>query len=302
MNKRVLVVFYSQTGQLKNIVESFCYPLAEADVAVEYLTLVPKEKFKFPWTAEQFFNAMPECVLDVPVAIDPIKPLHNHYDLIILGWQPWFLSPSLPVIAAMKDTGLCEVINSTPIITISGCRNMWIQAHERIKDWIAKHKGIHVGSLVLADRNPNLISAVTIQYWLFKGKKDQLLGVFPKPGVSDSDIAKCKFFGSLTLNALFNSNWVDLQQQFINQEGIKAKINLMFIESRAIKLFMIWAKVIIHKANRRLWLKIFRFYLLIALFVLSPIVLLIFHVIIKPFTFKSLIRQKIKVEGVNLRA
>jgi hypothetical protein len=41
---------------------------------------------------------MPECILGVPPEIeppgfDPIEP----FDLVVLAYQVWFLSPSLPV-------------------------------------------------------------------------------------------------------------------------------------------------------------------------------------------------------------
>ncbi len=301
MSKRILVLYYSQTGQLKQIADNFCLPFVNSGCEVEFIEIVPMEKFKFPWNGERFFDAMPECVLDIPVPIKKVELSKNRYDLIIIAWQPWFLSPSLPIISALKDPLIKSVISQTPVITICGARNMWISAHSRIRNWIKENKGIHVGSLVLRDRNNNLISGITIQYWLFKGKKDKMFGVFPKPGVSDADIENCKNFGAVACESLLKNEWDSLQQKWINQDGIYVSKILMFVEGRAIKIFTMWAKLIRGKQNRKLWINIFRIYLLFALFLLSPIVILLFTIIILPLFNKSLNRQKDFHEGVNLQ-
>ena len=301
MSKQILVLYYSQTGQLEQIVNNFCSPLISAGCEVELVEIIPIEEFKFPWNGARFFDAMPECVLDIPISIKKVALTKDRYDLVIIAWQPWFLSPSLPIISALKDPKIMSVISQTPVITICGARNMWISAHKRIRNWIKDNGGIHVGSLVLRDRNNNLISGITIQYWLFKGRKDKMFGVFPKPGVSDDDIENCKNFGIDAYECLQNDEWNYLQQKWIKQDGISVSKRLMFVEYRAIKIFTLWAKLIRRKQNRKLWINIFRIYLLIALFLLSPIVILLFTLIIQPFFNKSLNKQKDFHEGVNLQ-
>ena len=301
MSKRILVLYYSQTGQLKQIVNNFCSPFINSGCDVEFVEIVPKEEFKFPWNGERFFDAMPECVLDIPIAIKKVEVSKDHYDLIVIAWQPWFLSPSLPIISALKDSLIKSVVNQTPVITICGARNMWISAQQRIRNWIRDNNGIHVGNLVLRDRHHNLISGITIQYWLFKGKKDKMFGVFPKPGISDADIESSKNFGAEACERLLKNEWKGLQKKWIKQDGISVSKRLMFVEYRAIKIFTLWAKLIRRKQNRKLWINIFRMYLLFALFLLSPIVILLFTLIIQPIFNKSLNRQKDFHEGVNLQ-
>ena len=46
--KNVLVVYYSQSGQLKTIAEKLVEPFAEEDVAIEWLAIKPKTDFPFP--------------------------------------------------------------------------------------------------------------------------------------------------------------------------------------------------------------------------------------------------------------
>ena len=47
---------------------------------------------------------MPDCVLGVPHELEPFELKESFYDLIVLGWQPWFLSPSIPFNSLMQNT------------------------------------------------------------------------------------------------------------------------------------------------------------------------------------------------------
>ena len=70
---------------------------------------------------------------------------------------------------------------------------------------------------------------------MFKGKKGRWLGIFPKPGVSDADIAKTAEYGSILQKYLAGTNFDGLQEEFVQQKAIEVKYNLMFIESKARK-------------------------------------------------------------------
>jgi hypothetical protein len=55
--KRVLVIHYSQSGQLTNIVRSFLRPLIEAkDIEIVWEELQPAQPYPFPWPLYRFFD------------------------------------------------------------------------------------------------------------------------------------------------------------------------------------------------------------------------------------------------------
>ncbi|MFY9310719.1 MAG: hypothetical protein WAQ28_16860 [Bacteroidia bacterium] len=54
MSKKVLLVYYSQTGQLGDIVKHFASPFLENGVDVEIKRVETVEKFVFPWTGKRF--------------------------------------------------------------------------------------------------------------------------------------------------------------------------------------------------------------------------------------------------------
>src|SRR3546814_19926645 len=77
--KRVLVVYFSQTGQLRRVAESLCAPLTAAGVEVDWCALQPRQPYPFPWPFFRFFDQFPETVdrksvgkgKSVSVRVDP---------------------------------------------------------------------------------------------------------------------------------------------------------------------------------------------------------------------------------------
>jgi hypothetical protein len=55
MSKKVLVIYYSQSGQLGDIINNFTQPLSEAGHMVEKVCIQPETPYPFPWTGKSFF-------------------------------------------------------------------------------------------------------------------------------------------------------------------------------------------------------------------------------------------------------
>jgi hypothetical protein len=292
MSKKVLAIFYTQSGQLQDIIDNFTAPFMDAGVPVEKVMISPKKKFPFPWNSERFFDAMPESVLAIPGELESFQLRETAYDLVIFAYQPWFLSPSIPATSVLKHPSLIAVLKNTPVITLIGSRNMWLSAQERVKQLLKEAGAKLVGNIVLADQHNNFVSAVTMLHWMFGGKKDRYLNIFPKPGVSDAAIAQTGTFGAMALQRLQTGDWSNLQTELVHQKAVVVKSDLMFVESRASRLFSIWANMIIKKKNRKMWLVVFKYYLLIALFIVAPVVLLINNILFKPFLTGSINKKK----------
>jgi hypothetical protein len=299
MEKKVLAIFYSQSGQLEEIIDNLTAPLRESGHSVEKLRIRPETEYPFPWTGERFFSVMPDCVLGIPTLLAPFQLKENRYDLIILGYQAWFLSPSIPSNSILNNPAFQDVLKQTPVVTITGARNMWISAMERVKKSLREAGGLLVGNIALVDRHANPISFVTIFHWMFKGRKDRYLNLFPKPGVSDEDIARAGVFGSTIKQHLELGNWTGMQAELVNQDAVRIKYNLMFIESKAKRIFALWAAFIVKRKKRTPWLVAFKYYLLIALFIAGPIILTVDAIFFKPFLSGRIKRQKQYYLDVN---
>lgn len=275
--KKILVIHYSQTGQLTRILDSIVTPLkTDASVSITYEELKPEKPFPFPWNSKDFFDAFPESVLEKPIEMQPLKvnPA-EHFDLVILGCQVWFLSPSLPLTGFLQSKEAAQLLKNKKVITVSGTRNMWLNAQESVKKKLKELNASLVGNIALIDRAPNLVSVATIVGWLFYNTKEKYMGFLPPSGVSEKDIREASRFGETILEALNTNQFADLQPKLISQGGVMIVKTLVNLELRGKMIFRKWAKFIAAKGgpgnpDRRTRTKIFAWYLPIGLFVLSP--------------------------------
>ncbi|MDQ5984723.1 MAG: hypothetical protein CSYNP_00419 [Syntrophus sp. SKADARSKE-3] len=271
--KIIRVIYYTQTGQLKQILDSMLSPLAgNPDFGIDFLEIKPVRPFPFPWTRRNFLDAFPETRMETPIALQPISCTnHGPCDLVILAFQPWYLSPSPPIASFLKGPDAGVILKDVPVLTVIGSRNMWQGALVRVQEMVLACGGRLCGNIAFNDRAPNLVSAVTIVYWMFTGRKDRLLGLFPRPGISDADIAAASGFSQMIASAL-SGNRLDQLAHALEKMGA-AEINesLARLENRARKIFGLWAKFIINHPNQRSrLLNVFFVELLLALVFVSP--------------------------------
>nr|WP_295930176.1 hypothetical protein [uncultured Dyadobacter sp.] len=301
--KNILVVNYSQSGQLNEIIDQFLQPFEPE--TVERLEIFPASPFVFPWTSDEFFDKMPECVQEDVIELQPLHFGAERYDLIVLGYQPWFLSPSLPITALLHSPGFKARVRDTPIVTVIGGRNMWLNSQESIKKRIADAGGKLVGNIPLMDRVSNLVSAVTILHWMLTGRKDRKWGIFPKPGISDQDIRSASRFGAIVRKSFDSGQYADLQKEIMATGLIEIPTDILFIEGRAKKLFRIWANLIKTKGTtpekRKRLVGFFKYYLLVALFMVAPVLVTTYRLLIAPFAANAIKKKKEYFCGVETK-
>lgn len=283
--KRVLVVYYTQSGQLKEIIDSVLSPLTE--VTIDFLPIDTATPFPFPWTDDTFFDAFPESYLQIPQPLQPFNLSHTDYDLVILGYQVWYLSPSIPLSSFLQHPEAKKLLSGKPVITISGTRNMWVMAHQKVKKLLTDCGAHLVGNIALTDPHHNHISVITIVQWLFSGDKNKrYLGVFPKAGVADKDVQGASVYGSLIAQHLQTDDYTGLQQAIVAHGGVHYKRFILSAEKKGNRLFGIWAKMIYGSKKRKFLLKCFHIYLYIAIWVLMPIVWLLYWLTYPLFFWK----------------
>jgi hypothetical protein len=293
--KNVLVIHYSQSGQLTEILDSIMLPFSsDGEINVTHYKIEMENEFPFPWNKTAFFDAFPESFLQIP---SPIKTpsnavLEKKYDLIILGYQVWYLSPSIPVNSFLKSIFAKQLFQDTPVITVIGARNMWVKAQEKMKVLLSDLGANLVGNIALVDRNINHVSVVTIVHWMFSGEKTKYLGIFPKPGVSEMEIKNASKFGEVIKPALKNNNFIELQTQLLKLDAVEIRAFLVEMDKKANKMFKIWSNFIINKKkSRKSWLKVFNVYLWVAIWLISPIVFIL-HLLKYPFIANKIADEK----------
>jgi hypothetical protein len=300
--KNVLVIYYSQSGQLESIARNVAKPLLNSEnINVLFHEIELKEPFPFPWNNDAFFGAFPESFLQIPAPLKPIQEsiMETKFDLILLHYQVWYLTPSIPVNSFLKSPEAKILLNNTPVVTINGSRNMWIMAQEKVKVLLKQNNALLKGNIALVDRVGNLISVITIVEWMFSGVKKRYLGVFPLPGVSDKDIRESSKFGEVILSALLNNNYENLQQKLLEIDAVRVSSYLVTVDKTANKIFSKWSNLIIKKGeSRKLWIKVFKVYLLLAIWLISPIVYIL-HVFMYPFKIQKTKKEIEYYKGIK---
>lgn len=291
---KILAVSYSQTGQLHEITNNFLTNLEGADI--DSVIVQPVVDYPFPWPSDQFFDIMPDCVHEQPIPLKHIDYKYEAYDLVIFAYQTWFLSVSLPMISLIQDTEFKKRIQDTPVITLSGSRNMWVNAQMKLAKRIDSAGGRLVANIPLVDRAQNLISVVTILHWMLDGKKTKKYNLFPVPGVDREDIIAVKQYSKILQEAIHNDELDTVQEQFIKENAIWVNTSLLFVETAARRLFAVWAGLVDKyesgSKSRKKILIAFKYYLIVALFVISPIVLTVYNVLFVPLLYKRIAVQK----------
>lgn len=300
--KNILVVYYSQTGQTKEIAQNLVKPFQEKEqYNIDYYQIKPEKDYTFPWDGEDFYNAFPESFQQIPIAIKKPeeKILNTDYDLVILAYQIWYLTPSIPVNSFLKSEFAEKIFNNKKVITVISCRNMWAKAQVKMKTLLKNVNADLIGNIAFVDHAPNLISVITISHWLMGGKKDRKYGIFPKPGVAEEDIKNASTFGEIILQTWENNDFQNLQEKIIAAEGVYLKPFIIFMDEKANKMFQIWSKFVLkNEKNRKLKLKFFKLYLLTALFVISPLIFVIFFLTL-PLRKKALRKKRLNYYSVN---
>jgi hypothetical protein len=302
---KVLVIYFSQSGQQREILDSFVKPFVQQGDQIHFEEVKPVEKFPFPWTGFQFFNAFPETFFQQPLPLEPLSAkAFEEYNLIILGYQPWFLTPSRPISSFLQSEEGKKILKGKPVVTVLGCRNMWLGAQEKVKVKLKEAQGNLVGHIALADRSGNLVSLITILRWMFTGKRNPFL-FFPQAGVSQADVDKASTFGEQVRLAFTNKNFLPLQGELNKLGAVEVKPNLVLMEKRGQRGFGIWSKFVaaggpINSSSRKIRVYTFMYVLPTMIILLTPLLFIMSKLMLVIFR-KKLLREIEYHKGVMLR-
>jgi hypothetical protein len=243
--KRVLVVHFSQTGQLARVARRLVSPLAEAnDVELVEETLRPRPPYPFPWPLWRFLDAMPETVLLEPPALEPFSVrADERFDLVVLAYQVWYLAPSGPMTAFLKSETGKRLLSGRPVVTVIACRNMWLLAQETIKRLIQEAGGRLLDNVAFTDQGGTLATFVTTPRWLLTGRRNRFWGL-PAAGVAEEEIANADRFGLALLDALRTGREREDAPMLAGLGAARVDPKLILSERAARRAFSAWSRLI----------------------------------------------------------
>ena len=294
--RKVLTVNFSQTGQLSSILQSVVGPIKEnKDITVDHLVIKPKVNFPFPWPFGQFFRVFPETVAMDPIELEPFTTQFEQYDLIILSYQVWFLTPSLPISSFMQLPQTKKLFNNTPVVTVIGCRGMWLSAQEKMKKLLADANAKLVDNVVLSDDCGAAFSFLATPLWMMTGKKKPLSWV-PAAGVSESDITNARRFGVAISQRLTYDESAITSPMLSGLNAVKINEKLIASERVGNHSFAIWSKILKkfgsqQSIGRAIGLSVYVVFLVTLILTVVPITAII-KKLIAPLTRNKIAKQK----------
>ncbi len=245
--KKILVVEYSQTGQLASVIDAILAPLqaTNSGVVIVREKLQPIPAYPFPWPFWQFLDTFPESVAGESVPLAPLSDATNadDFDLVILGYPIWFLSPTPVLTSFLRSEAGRRLVRGKPVITVTACRNMWMMAQEMLKKDLADAGALHCDHIALVDRGSALATFITTPRWLLTGNK-RAFWFFPAAGVASEDIAGCRRFG-LALRAALKNDEEKKNAPLL--QGLRACVvdeRLIASEKIARRSFCIWSRLL----------------------------------------------------------
>lgn len=296
----ILVLHYSQTGQLTRVARSMMAPLEDLpDVKITWQELKPKKPYPYPWPILDFLDAFPESVHMVPPEMEPVSfDADSRFDLVILAHQSWFLSPSLPVTGFLKSDA-ARVLKGTPVITLIACRNMWISAQEQVKAQLQSLGAVLIDNVALVDQGPPLLTFITTPYWLLTGNKGPY-GIFPAAGVGERDIAAAARFGRALRDSLPALKTSPGQPLLRGMGAVKVNPRYIMSEKMARRSFLIWGKLLRAVGApgdplRKVFLTVYAVFLVTMVLTLVPAGIIVYE-ILRPFIGKQLNARVAEIE------
>jgi len=277
--KKVLVLYYSQTGQLKSVLDSFIAKLGDDEIEVSVRSIKPKKPYPFPWPFYTFFDEFPESVYMDGCEIEEVEGIDNEYDLIILGYTVWYMSPSIPMTAFLQSAQAKKLLKDKPVVTVIACRDMWVLAQEKMKNLLKNLDARLIDNVALTDRGGAVLSLITLPTYMLTGDKNYF-SFLPKAGIKEEEIQACSRFGQ-RLNEALKANKEREQEPMLKNLGA-AVVNAKLIatEKIATRSFLVWSKLIKlagkkYSFGRKIVISIYVIFLIILLLTVVPLNIII---------------------------
>jgi len=275
MNKKVLVLYYSQAGQLKRVLNSLTSTLGCDEIQVDMRAIKPKTKYPFPWPFYTFFDEFPESVHLDGCAIEEVDNLEDDYDLIILGYTVWYMAPSIPITAFMKSDQAKKLFKGKPVVTLVACRDMWVLAQEKVKEMLQDVGARHIDHVALTDQGGGVISLITLPTYMLTGNRN-FFKTLPPAGIKQEEIAACERFGKRLSEALKDDKEKEDKAMLTSLGATVVNAKLIASEKIANRSFHIWSKLIKfggkkQSVGRKVVITIYVAFLILLIFTVIPI-------------------------------
>ncbi len=190
---RVLIIYFSLSGQSRGLINLFAAGLRNQNVAVVIEQLQPRKRIGWPFgTIHRTLWVMLVTFLRRRTPIQPLSPAcFQSYDLVVLAGPTWSYNPSGPILSLLDNYGR-RILAGQRVMALISCRgyyryHQWILQRllkrytDRIENTLVFHHPVRepwstIGVfLKSAGFRPEKISLLAGRYLRFGHTRQQLL-------------------------------------------------------------------------------------------------------------------------------
>lgn len=191
--RRILVVYHSSTGDVLEVINTLlAASFGDSRIDITWFELRADRPLTLPASLRALFNTAPETIGVGPaeISVDWSED-RDQFDLIVLGWQVWWLRPSAPVRAFLASP-LRERLRNRDVILVGCSRQMWVSAHHHLVRLVTAAGGRLAANIMVRYQGSG-VTLITTPLKLLTGRPDLFRGLPPAKLRSDElkDVFAC---------------------------------------------------------------------------------------------------------------
>jgi menaquinone-dependent protoporphyrinogen IX oxidase len=204
---RVLLLYYSYTGQSQKVLEAagevFRGRGCEVQKAeIEFTDQRYAEKFsRFPMR-----RVWPDMISVLPAQKRgatgeiriPDTVRDGDYDLICIGSPTWWQTVSMPMRSFLKSDEAAKLLSGTPFAVFVVCRQFWRENSEAVRELAEQQGGQYVDEIHFTYPGDPLRSMLSLTSYLGSGEyRDRYLGIrIPSTNVQPGQLEQTRTFAA----------------------------------------------------------------------------------------------------------
>lgn len=205
--RRVLLLYYSYTGQARKVLEAAGKVFGERGFEVHTAPI----EFTDPRYAERFsrfpmdhmwrdFLSMlvPQTLKSTGTIRTPDEVRRGDYDLICIGSPTWWRDVSMPLRSFLKSSEAGPLLNDKPFAVFVVCRRYWKENLNAVRKLAEKAGGRYEGGIHFGYPGDQIRSILSLTSYLGSGEyRSKYLGVsIPPTNISAEQLDETRRFAA----------------------------------------------------------------------------------------------------------
>ena len=145
--------------------------------------------------------------------------------------------------AFLASPEAAQLLNGTPVVTLIGCRNMWLMAQEKVKKRLTELGARLVDNIALTDACGTAASFLATPLWLFTGRQKPYSWV-PRAGIDEAQITAASRFGVAMAQRLTADNLPIEQPMLAGLGAVRIDEKLIASEKVGNRSFQLWSRLL----------------------------------------------------------